>query len=179
MSKFNPFTNEDADFTKPMSKDGDFGDIVSDIAFDAQTRRQFMRRLSNGLVGIGAVNHFGKIVYRTRDDRVVGGHRVDMKINSKVEGIDVSFRTDDGKYTGDRGHLVIPVNIEDSGVGNIDGTINLQSLCQHETGYEYESNEFINSIGSEKTIYPIITTKNKISEYGKPRQIHMSISSDQ
>jgi hypothetical protein len=176
MGRFNPFTNEDADFTEPMSKDGEFKDIVSDIAFDQQTRRQFMRRLSNGLVGIGAANNFGQIVYKTKDDRVVGGHRVHMEVNSKVEGIDVSFRHNDGKYTGERGHLVLPVSVKNSGLGNIDGTINLELSCQHDSGYEYKSNEFINSIGSEKTVYPIITTKNKISEYGKPRQIHMLIS---
>lgn len=177
MSGFNPFTNEDADFTDPMSMDGEFSDTVSDIAFDGQTRRQFLRRLSNGLVGIGAASNIGQIVYKTRDDRVIGGHRVEVNVESKVEGIQMSFRPN-GKYKGERGHLIMPVIIKNSGIGSLDGRIKLSSQCEHETGYRYESNEFISSINDEETVYPIITTKNKISDFGKPQQIHMSVRQD-
>lgn len=177
MSDFNPFTNENADFTKPMSTEGELKDVVSDIAFDGQTRRQFLRRLSNGLIGIGAASNVGEIVYKTRDDRVIGGHRVEVNVESKVEGIKTSFRPN-GKYKGERGHLVMPVIIKNSGLGNLDGRIKLSSQCEHETGYRYESSEFISSISNEERMYPIITTKRKISDFGKPRQIDMTVLRD-
>lgn len=177
MSSFNPFTNEDADFTDPMSTDGELKDTISDIAFDGQTRRQFLRRLSNGLIGIGAASNVGEIVYKTRDDRVIGGHRVEVNVESKVEGIKTSFRPN-GKYKGERGHLVMPVIIKNSGLGSLDGRIKLSSQCEHETGYRYESSEFISSISNEERIHPIITTKRKISDFGKPRQIDMTVLRD-
>lgn len=174
MSSFNPFTNEDADFTEPMSSDGNFEDIVSDIAFDGQTRRQFLRRLTNGLIGIGAAKNVGEIIYKTRDDKVVGGHRVEVKVQSEVENIKVSYQPD-GKYKGERGHLVMPVTVQSVGVQNLDKQIELSSQCEHDMGYKYEATEFIDNLQNEKTVYPIITTKRKISEFGKPNRIQLSV----
>ena len=171
---FNVFTNEDADYTKPMDINGEFKDIVSDIAFDGQTRRQFLRRLTNGLVGVGAVNNIGQIIYKTHDDKVIGGHRVDVKINSDVEEIKASFKPND-QYKSERGRLMMPIVIKNRKTDRINDKIVLDSKCEHEQGYQYESKEFINQLQNKEVRNLIITDKDKIAKFGKPREINLFI----
>lgn len=162
----NVFTNENADYTEPMDIDS-----VGEIVFEANTRRQFIRRLSNGIVGLGVANNVGSIIYKTRDDEIIAGNILEIDVNdAQVDNLKLSF-VSSGEYRGKRDELRIPVNIISSngGVVNFDETVEIQTRCEHENGFEYRNTEKLDKLDGEKNIMLGISNKNTISKSGPPR----------
>lgn len=156
----NPFTKENADYTEPMSKE-DIGDII----FEPNTRRQFLRRLSNGIVGVGAANRFGSIIYKTRDDEIIDGHILEMNVENKIGNIiDISFKSK-GKYRGKREQLKIPVNVKIN--RSPDETIAIQSKCIHMEGFEYKDIVRLDQLNN-KEVWLGISDKTTMSNSGPP-----------
>lgn len=172
----NPFSNEKADHTEPMSAE-EIGDIVFEPKpekIDAKTRRQFLRRLSNGIIGIGAANRFGSILYKSHDDEVINGHILDIEVENKgVAGIESVSFNERSKRKGRRGKLVIPVDIKTEGTIKPEDTINVQSQCKHHNGFVFKHTEYLSSISGHERVWIGITDKKTVSKSGPP--IHAKI----